>query len=174
MNAGSLSQTIILRPMTLQDTARVHEIDRLSFPMPWSERSYRFELTENKKSITWVAEAPGGAPDTPPLVVGMIVIWAIIDEAHVATIAAHPNYRGLGIGRRLLARGLLTAVERGARMAYLEVRRSNLAAQKLYEQFGFEIVGVRPRYYKDNDEDALLMTLEPMDPLRLDQLVSRQ
>src|SRR5688572_25292009 len=107
MNAGSLSQTITLRPMTLQDTARVHEIDRLSFPMPWSERSYRFELTENKKSVTWVAEAPGGAADTPPVVVGMIVIWAIIDEAHVATIASHPDYRGLGIGRRLLARGLL-------------------------------------------------------------------
>lgn len=170
------------RPMALQDVARVHEIDMLSFTMPWSERSYRFELTENENSLTWVAEIKNTAethaaakaarpvaestvqPPTGHLVVGMVVIWAIMDEAHIATLAIHPDYRGLGIGPRLLARGLLDAFERGARLAYLEVRRSNVTAQRVYEQFGFQIAGMRPHYYKDNNEDALLMILDQLVP----------
>ncbi len=149
------------RPMVLADVPRVHQIDKLSFSLPWSERSYRFEVTENRNSLTMIAERmENGAP---PELVGMIVIWVIVDEAHVATIATHPDYRGMGIGRRLLAHGLLAAYERGARLAYLEVRRSNQVAQNLYYQFDFKVVGERPRYYQDNNEDALLMTLEPME-----------
>jgi [ribosomal protein S18]-alanine N-acetyltransferase len=152
--------TIRFRPMVLADVPRVHEIDRLSFSMPWSERSYRFEVTENRNSLILVAERlENGAP---PELVGMIVIWVIIDEAHVATIATHPNYRGQGIGRRLLARGLLTAYQRGARLSYLEVRRGNRVAQDMYVKFGYKVVGERLRYYQDNNEDALLMTLDPI------------
>lgn len=172
MSASLPNRTFTLRPMTLDDTQRVHEIDRLSFPLPWSERSYRFEITENKKAVTLVAEAAPLESTAQPVVVGMVVIWAILDEAHVATIATHPDYRGQGIGRRLLAAGLLIAYERGARMAYLEVRRSNLTAQKIYEQFGFETAGVRPRYYKDNNEDAILMTLPAIDPLMLKEILA--
>ena len=172
MAASPQRLTIRFRPMVLADIPRVHQIDLLSFSMPWSERSYRFEVTENSHSLLLVAEAippgglairpdsPDGTPDGQVDLVGMIVIWVIMDEAHVATIATHPDFRGQGIGRRLLARGLLAAYERGARLAYLEVRRSNQVAQKLYEQFGFKVVGERPRYYQDNNEDALLMTLE--------------
>ena len=72
------------------------------------------------------------------------------------------RYRRRGIGRRLLVRALEDAAGHGAVKVYLEVRRNNLAAQKLYEQFGFEVTGVRPRYYVDTQEDALLMTLEPL------------
>jgi [ribosomal protein S18]-alanine N-acetyltransferase len=142
--------------MALEDVERVHLIDQLSFSLPWSERSYRFELTENQNSSLWVAEvdAAGGA-----LVVGMIVVWIVLDEAHIATLAIHPDYRKLGIGRLLLTQGLRAAAERGAQLAYLEVRRSNRAAQVLYQSFGFAVVGERRRYYKDNQEDALLMTL---------------
>jgi [ribosomal protein S18]-alanine N-acetyltransferase len=142
--------------MALEDVERVHLIDQLSFSLPWSERSYRFELTENQNSSLWVAEveAAGGA-----LVVGMIVVWIVLDEAHIATLAIHPDYRKLGIGRLLLTQGLRAAAGRGAQLAYLEVRRSNRAAQALYESFGFAVVGERRRYYKDNQEDALLMTL---------------
>lgn len=160
---GPLS--ISFRSMTLADVERVHEIDTLSFSMPWSERSYRFELTENRHSIVLVADA--SSPDGTSLVVGMIVIWVILDEAHIATIAIHPDFRGYGTGRRLLARGLIAAYERGARLSYLEVRKGNLTAQRIYEQFGFQVVGERPRYYKDNNEDALLMTL---NCLQLDRL----
>lgn len=156
---------VSFRPMDLADLERVRMIDALSFSMPWSERSYRFELMENNNSIVWVAEAK--SIDAQPEVVGMIVVWVIIDEAHVATIATHPDFRGSGIGRRLLAHGLLAAYRRGARQAYLEVRRSNLAAQMLYDKFKFQVVGERPRYYKDNNEDALLMTLENLQPEEL-------
>jgi [ribosomal protein S18]-alanine N-acetyltransferase len=160
---------ISLRPMEIEDLHRVHEIDTLSFSMPWSERSFRFELTENRNSIVWVAQAD--QEGQPPVVVGAIVVWVILDEAHVATIAIHPDFRGLGVGRRILARVLLIAYQRGARMVYLEVRQRNLAAQNLYRRFGFVVVGTRPRYYKDNNEDALLMTLERIDPDELQRLM---
>ncbi|RPJ40541.1 MAG: ribosomal-protein-alanine N-acetyltransferase [Chloroflexi bacterium] len=153
--------------MLLADVPRVHAIDVLSFSMPWSERSYRFEVTENRNSLVLVAERVEN--EAPPELVGMIVIWVIIDEAHVATIATHPDYRGQGIGRRLLANGLLAASERGARLAYLEVRRGNQVAQELYKKFGFQVVGERLRYYQDNNEDALLMTLDPIVPELLQQ-----
>ena len=88
------------------------------------------------------------SPDDPSgaraKMVGMIVIWVILDEAHVATIAIHPDYRGQGIGRRLLASGLQAAYQRGARLAYLEVRRGNTVAQNLYQRFGFQVVGRAP------------------------------
>lgn len=159
---------ITYRPMAVKDVPRVREIDVLSFSMPWSERSYRFELIENTHSENWVAEIT--RPGMPPEVVGMTVLWVIMDEAHIATLAVHPDYRGLGIGKRLLAKALLAAYQRGARLAYLEVRRSNQVAQALYQQFGFTIVGERKRYYQDNNEDALLMTLDQVQPDRLNVL----
>jgi ribosomal-protein-alanine N-acetyltransferase len=151
---------IILRPMELKDVEQVYAIDVLSFSLPWSERSYRFELTENKNSRPWVAEAINAAGGRR--VVGMIVAWIILDEAHIATIATHPAYRRKGIARRLLIKALEEAAGHGVIKVFLEVRRNNLAAQNLYEKFGFRMTGVRPRYYVDTQEDALLMTLEPL------------
>lgn len=163
---------ISFRPMSLADVARVREIDMRSFSMPWSERSYRFELTENEHSVVWVAEVePASEDGSGRQVVGMIVTWVIVDEAHIATIAIDPEYRGRGLGRRLLAIGLRAAYQRGARLAYLEVRRGNLVAQNLYQQFGFRVAGERPRYYQDNNEDALLMTLDQLDPQALERFV---
>lgn len=152
---------VIIRSMTREDVSRVHEIDCLSFALPWSERSYLFEINENGAARLWVAEILG--EDNRPSVVGMLVIWLILDEAHVGTIAVHPDFRNRGIARRLLAKGLLNALEGGARHSLLEVRRSNVAAQQLYRRFGYEVVGVRPRYYRDNGEDALLMNLDVLD-----------
>jgi ribosomal-protein-alanine N-acetyltransferase len=148
------------RRMTLEDVEQVYAIDVLSFAMPWSERSYRFEILENPTSRTWVAEAVDSRGQTQ--IVAMIVVWVILDEAHVATIAVHPDYRQRGIGHRLLAMALLDAADHGVIQVYLEVRRTNLAAQAIYERFGFEVTGLRPRYYRDNNEDALLMTLKPI------------
>lgn len=157
--------SITFRPMVLQDVPRVREIDVLSFSMPWSERSYQYELAENKHSVAWVAEIT--RPEMAPEVVAMTVLWVIVDEAHVATLAVHPDFRGRGIGKRLLARALLEAYRRGAQSAFLEVRRSNDVAQTLYRQFGFEVSGERKRYYQDDNEDALLMTLHHMQPDQL-------
>ncbi len=89
-------------------------------------------------------------------------IWLMVDEAHVTTFAVHPRYRRRRIGERLLLSLLDLAVDRHAREATLEVRLSNLGARRLYEKYGFRPVGIRPRYYSDNHEDALIMTTEPL------------
>ena len=150
-----------IRRMTVEDVPAVVELDRRSFSLPWPERSFRFELTDNPASRCWVADLDG-------MVVGMIVVWLIVDEAHIATLATHPDYRRQGIGKRLLAYALLELGREGARSSFLEVRESNLPAQAMYRKFGYEVSGRRRRYYRDNDEDAILMSL---DSLRADQLM---
>jgi [ribosomal protein S18]-alanine N-acetyltransferase len=87
------------------------------------------------------------------------VVWLIIDEAHVATLATHPDFRRLGIGTKLLSHALRHMIDEGARSSFLEVRESNSSAQDMYRKFGYEASGRRPRYYKDNNEDAILMNL---------------
>jgi [ribosomal protein S18]-alanine N-acetyltransferase len=158
-----------IRRMRLEDLEQVHAIDVLSFRLPWSERSFRYELTGNQASRLWVAEITD--PSGQTVVVGQVAIWLIIDEAHIGTIAIHPDYRRQGIGRKLLAEALLSIEKEGAKQAFLEVRRSNESAQAMYQKFGFEVVGVRPRYYKDNNEDALLLTLPELRPEELERLV---
>ena len=89
----------------------------------------------------------------------MIVVWLIVNEVHVATIATHPDFRRQGIAKKLLSHALQDLSAEGAQSSFLEVRASNLAAQEMYRKFGYEESGVRRRYYRDNDEDAILMTL---------------
>jgi ribosomal-protein-alanine N-acetyltransferase len=150
---------VMIRKMTLDDIEQVIAIDRVSFSLPWPERSFRFELTDNPASRCWVAEVDGK-------IVGMIVVWLIVDEVHVATIATHPDFRRQGIAKNLLSHALQHLSTEGAQSSFLEVRASNLAAQELYRKFGFEESGVRRRYYRDNDEDALLMTLSAIPETR--------
>ena len=142
--------------MALEDIPAVIELDRLSFSLPWPERSYHFELTENTASRSWVAELD-------QKVVGMLVAWFLVDEAHIATIATHPGFRRQGIARNLLKHALRYMSKEGAVTSFLEVRESNTAAQDMYRQFGYEEVGRRKRYYKDTNEDAILMTLFGLD-----------
>ncbi len=152
------STQLAIRPMRDADVDEVLAIDRQAFSLPWTERAYRFEIQHNPNSIALVAEV---TPENGlPVVVGMAVTWVILDEAHIGTIAVRQDYRRQGIGEKLLVESLKIAAQRDATEALLEVRRSNLPAQKLYERYGFEVVGVRPRYYIDNHEDALLMTLK--------------
>lgn len=138
--------------MTLKDVPTVVELDGMSFTLPWPERSFRFELTDNPASRCWVAEVDGR-------VVGMIIAWLLVDEAHIATIATHPDHRRRGIARKLLMHALRYMSREGAVTSFLEVRESNTAAQEMYRRFGYEQVGRRKRYYKDTNEDAILMTL---------------
>ena len=86
----------------------------------------------------------------------------MVDEAHITTFAVHPAWRRQRIGERLLLAFLDLARRRHAREATLEVRLSNIAARRLYEKYGFRPVGLRPRYYSDDGEDALIMTTEPL------------
>ena len=125
--------------------------------MPWPESAFTHELNENPMSSLWVAEGTGH-----PDILGVIVVWYIVDEVHIATLAVHPTYRGRGIAKRLLGTALEEAYNKGMQIATLEVRANNTAAQQLYRSFGFEIAGYRPRYYRDNNEDAIIMSLRPL------------
>jgi ribosomal-protein-alanine N-acetyltransferase len=158
---------------------QVVAIDQLSFSLPWPVHSYRYELLENEVSRQWVAEAYSAEAEAysaeaeaysakaeahsegeAPRVIGMIVVWQVMDEAHIATIAVHPEYRGHGIGRQILLTALRECAAQGAALVTLEVREHNPIAITMYHKFGFEVVGRRKRYYKDTNEDAILMTLE--------------
>lgn len=149
---------VAIRRMTLEDVPAVHEIDTLSFSLPWPERSFQFEMTGNPVSRGWVAESGGR-------IAAMLVLWLIVDEAHIATIATHPEFRRQGIGELLMKRALLSARTEGAARAFLEVRAGNVGALALYKKYGFIVAGVRLRYYNDNNEDAILMNLEDLTGL---------
>ncbi len=151
---------ITIRRMRLEDVPVVHEIDSLSFSLPWPERSFHFEVSENAVSRGWVAEA---AVNGESRIIGMLVLWFMVDEAHIATVAVHPDFRRCGIGSRIIVEALKAAGAEGARRAFLEVRERNLAAQEMYRKFGFEITGRRSSYYRDTGEDAILMTLEGLN-----------
>jgi len=154
-------ETVCIRPMEEKDLARVVEIDQMSFQIPWPERVYKYELHENPLSLLWVAEYP--SPGRNNEVIGMVVVWLIVDEAHIATIAVHPDFRNQGIAQQILAFTLQEIIKKGMLTTTLEVRASNQAAQRLYRRFKFQVVGVRPRYYRDNNEDALIMTVSHHD-----------
>ena len=144
---------LFIRKMLLSDVDQVVAIDVASFPLPWPPRSFHFELTDNTASRSWVAELD-------KQIVGMIVAWLIVDEIHIATFAIHSDFRKQGIGEKLLIHTLKSAKDEGAVKSFLEVRESNHAAREMYKKFGYIEDGVRKRYYKDNYEDAILMTLE--------------
>jgi [ribosomal protein S18]-alanine N-acetyltransferase len=145
-----------IRRMTAADLPAVVQIDALSFSQPWPPSAFTVELS-NPNARCWVAECDG-------VVAGALVIWRVLDEAHIATIAVHPGQRQRGIGKELLQTGMRAAREEGACIFHLEVRAGNLAAQKMYTGFGYEVVGRRPRYYQDNGEDALLLSLILPEP----------
>jgi len=156
---------INIRPMQVDDVEQVCFIDRQSFTLPWPDNAYYHELKDNLAARLWVAENIQLSGERK--IVGMIVMWLVLDEAHIATLAVHPDFRREGVGKRLLMVALREAIQSGASQALLEVRAKNQAAQALYGHFGFEVVGCRPRYYKDNHEDGLLMKLSVLSEVVL-------
>ncbi len=149
---------IMIRRMELRDIDRVMEIDRQSFSLTWTEKSYIYELTRNGNSRIWLAEIVD--PDPFLKTIGVLGVWVIVDEAHISTVAVDPAFRQLKVASQLLDFALKKAGEEGATVARLEVRAGNVPAIRMYENFGFEVVNRRPRYYSDNNEDALLMDLD--------------
>lgn len=145
-----------VEPMLLGDIPAVHAIESASFPTPWPPYAFRGELESNRMAHYLVVRAG-------ERVVAYAGLWLMVDEAHVTTFAVLPAYRRRGIAGRLLSDLIELAADLGATVVTLEVRISNLAARRLYERFGFRPVGVRPHYYTDNSEDALIMTTEPLD-----------
>lgn len=146
---------ILIEPMTVADLPAVHRIERASFSVPWPDDAYRSEIESNRLASYLVIRAGDE-------LVAYGGIWLMVDEAHITTFAVDPAWRRQRVGETLLLALLDVAVARRAREATLEVRLSNVPARRLYEKYGFRPVGLRPRYYSDNGEDALIMTTEPL------------
>lgn len=144
-----------VEPMTSDDLLSVHRIELASFSVPWPDDAYRSELKANRLASYLVVRSDGD-------LVAYGGIWLMVDEAHVTTFAVDPAWRRQRVGETLLLALLDLALARHAREATLEVRLSNVPARRLYEKYGFRPVGLRPRYYSDNGEDALIMTTEPL------------
>jgi|LFRM01.1.fsa_nt_gb ribosomal-protein-alanine N-acetyltransferase len=139
-----------IQPMQADHLSSVLEIENVSFPTPWSYRSYMGELTRNNFAHYFV----GLIEDK---VVGYIGIWIVLDEAHITTIAVAPEFRGNHIAERFIEFGVEYSKVWGAEKMLLEVRVSNKAAQKVYKRMGFVEIGVRKQYYSDTLEDAIVM-----------------
>jgi len=140
------------RPMTLADLDEVMAIERASFAYPWSPRFFLQEFqVECARSI--VVEIDGK-------IVGYVLFWLLPDGVDIHNLAVRSEYRRRGIGRILLQQVIFEALRRSSTRVTLEVRKSNLAAQKLYESAGFVVTGIRRAYYSDDGEDALTMAFD--------------
>jgi ribosomal-protein-alanine N-acetyltransferase len=179
----------LVEPMTLVDIDQVMEIERLSVPAPWSERAYRYEITENSYSTMLVVRQAAARNDPfrrlaqplarhlglvkPHPLLGYAGFWLLVDEAHICTIAVHPHWRRQGLGELLLLSLIDRGQDLGASRATLEVRVSNRVALELYDKYGFDIVSRRKRYYSDNNEDAYIMTTPPFETPKFQATLDR-
>lgn len=143
----------VFRPMRREDLERVVEIERAAFSHPWSRELIAREMSHDWSTILLAVEpAPGRE-----VVLGLVVFWLVHDEVHVLNVAVAPEARRRGTARALMREAERRGLDRGARIATLEVRRSNQAAMELYRSLGYREVGVRPRYYAEEGEDAIVM-----------------
>jgi [ribosomal protein S18]-alanine N-acetyltransferase len=139
----------------VSDLPAVSEIEDLSFPIPWSLSSFRYELQENPYAALFGARLAVGRR-----LVGFACVWVIDQEMKINNIAVHPDWRGRGIGGRMLGHLLDFAAGQGCIEATLEVRPSNAGAMQMYTRVGFVTVGRRKGYYSDTHEDALVMVCQ--------------
>lgn len=146
-------------PMTEHDLLEVVEIEETSGLSHWGWDAYHKELQSQTNSIMLVARATVHPRLGDQSVVGFIVARHLADEIHVNNVAVRPDFRRLGIGKRLLEGVLSWAWGKNASQAVLEVRAGNKVAQRLYLTCGFKVIGRRRRYYKAPLEDALLMAV---------------
>ncbi len=155
MDEWDISQLSIER-MRLSDLDEVMELERMCFTQPWTRGMFESDLLQGEFTYYIVARLEGK-------LVGYAGMWTAGGEAHITTIAVHPDFRRRGIGSALMRMLLEEALRRGAEIAVLEVRRSNEAAQQLYKKWGFRPVGVRCGYYSNPPEDALILELPLTD-----------
>lgn len=169
MTAPTSSLWYEIRSMTQADIPAVMEIEQEAFPTMWPRTAYEYELQHNRLARYIVAvehEVPVGARNgrvAREEVVGFLGLWCNVGEGHIVTIAVKASHRRRGIGELLIISAIDIATAEGLEVVTLECRVSNTPAQALYEKYGFRRVGVRPRYYSDNNEDALIMTTLPLD-----------
>ncbi|MBO8142279.1 MAG: ribosomal protein S18-alanine N-acetyltransferase [Firmicutes bacterium] len=140
--------------MRVDDLDAVMEIEVRSFPTPWSRAAFEAELLDNDRARYLVARCRAGDARR---VVGYIGLWLIAGEGHITNVAVHPDHRKRGVGRRLMMAAADLCRAEGARRMTLEVRPSNRVARELYRDLGFVSAGIRRAYYRDNNEDAIIM-----------------
>lgn len=145
-----MDQELTAAPMAVSDLDQVSDIERASFPTPWTRAAFCYEIEQNKVARCTVLRGRRG-------VVGYLCLWEIGHEIHITNLAVHPEWRRRGVARRLLGAALAGGVARGVTLAFLEVRPSNTRALALYESLGFQVIGRRNGYYFDTGEDALVM-----------------
>ncbi len=142
--------------MRPDDVRAVMAVERASFASGWPSTAFERELSQNDMARYLVLEHDG-------LILGFAGLWLMLDEAHVVTVAVTPEHRGKGYGR-LLVHGLVGLARASAMsVATLECRVSNTPARALYGRYGFYEVGLRKKYYSDNQEDAVIMTTEELE-----------
>ncbi len=142
----------IIRRANEADSAGLAELDKLCFSVPWSLRSFNDEM-KNPMAVYFTAALADGTA------IGYCGFWSVAGEGQITNICTHPQWRRRGVARALLKEALKYAISQGLSLMTLEVRKSNRAARELYESFGFEVIGRRKRYYSDNGEDAVIMTV---------------
>ena len=146
---------LVIDVMRREDLADVLAIEVVSFSTPWTEEMFTHELAGGVPGTTLVARLP--APGAPAAVAGYVCVWVVSDELHINNLAVHPRWRRRGLARALVRAALEHGQRERAHLAFLEVRASNVAAQRLYREFDFEAVGLRRRYYTHPIEDAVIM-----------------
>lgn len=152
MIAEVLGQVPVIELMRHEHLESVLAIERACFSTPWSLDAYLGELRHPATEYR-IARVENR-------IVGYAGLWLIIDEAHITTMAVHPDFRGRKIGEWLLHKQMERAHETGMVRGILEVRAGNIPAQRLYEKYGFKVISVRKNYYSDDKEDAFIMWAE--------------
>jgi ribosomal-protein-alanine N-acetyltransferase len=154
-----------IRRMRPDDLEEVMVIERAAFKHPWSPELFRRELEHDWSTILIAIEPLTSAPGKgSERIVAFLIYWLVHDEVHILNVAVAPEQRRKGIARMLMAETERRAVQAGAALLTLEVRRSNQAALDLYREFDYRAVGVRPNYYVDEGEDAIVMVKELKHP----------
>ncbi|MDO4773151.1 MAG: ribosomal protein S18-alanine N-acetyltransferase [Bacillota bacterium] len=144
---------VTVRLAEMKDVDGIHSVEQDSFSDAWSKESFENEIGENETAHYFVAEIEGN-------LVGYMGYWQILDQAHITNVAVLPAFRRRGIAKELLSKVIETAKGAGILSFTLECRVSNAPAIALYESLGFKAWGIRPKYYLDNREDAIIMWLE--------------
>ena len=135
------------------DLDDIYELDVQTFAMPWSKEALSYDILENDNAFVIVAEYEGEFA-------GYADIWTVLDEADLNSIAVRVDFRRKEIGDAIMLAMTEMLSANGVATINLEVRVSNMPAIKLYKKYGFNECGVRPGYYLDNGEDALIMKRE--------------
>jgi len=144
-------KNILVRWMKVGDVSEVYNIERETFPSPWTRDGFLYRLNERDYNVSLVVPVERN-------LVAYAVSYIVYDELHFSNLAVKMNYRRYKIGEILLSTSMQLGKEKNCRWVHLEVRRNNKSAIQLYQKFGFKIVGVRKDYYKEENEDALLMS----------------